>query len=73
MKEDRFDTDDRVEGVLLDENRTGRKVDHMKAFMKVFVFDIVRCFLQGNDMPLSCNLFLDGIFITSSGPKGSKL
>ena len=41
VKVDRFDADVRVEGVLVEENRTARKVGHMKAFMKDFVFDIV--------------------------------
>ena len=45
VKVDRFDADVRVEGVLVEENRTARKVGHMKAFMKDFVFDIVRSFL----------------------------
>ena len=58
-----------VECVLVEENRTARKVGHVKSFMKNFVFDIFGSFLQGNDMPLSCNLFLDSIFLTSSGPR----
>ena len=69
MKIDRFDADVRVEGVLVEENRTAREMGHMKAFMKDFVFDIVRSFLQGNEVPLSCNLFLKSIFLTSSGPR----
>ena len=34
-----------VESVLVEENRTARKEGHMKAFLKDFVFDIVRSFL----------------------------
>ena len=45
VKVDRFDADVRVEDVLVEENRTVRKVGHMKAFMKDFVFDTVRSFL----------------------------
>ena len=45
VKVDRFDADVRVEDVLVEENRTARKVGHMKAFMTDFVFDTVRSFL----------------------------
>ena len=69
MKVDRFDADVRVESVLVEENRTARKVGHVKSFMKNFVFDILRSFLQGNDMPLSRNLFLNNTFLSSSGPR----
>ena len=58
MKVDRFDTDVKVEGVLVEENRAARKKDHMKSFLKNIVFDIIRCFLQGNNMPFPHNLFL---------------
>ena len=69
VKVDRFGADVTVEGVLVEENRTARKVGYVKSFMKNFVFDIFGSFLQGNDMPLSCNLFVDSIFLTSSGPR----
>ena len=69
MKVDGFDADIRIKGVLVEENRTASKVGHMKAFMKDFVFDIVRCFLKGNEVPLSCNLFLEGTFFSTSGPR----
>ena len=45
MLVDRFDAGVRKKGVLVEENRTARKVGHMKAFMKDIVFDIVRSFL----------------------------
>ena len=48
---DGFDADVRVESVPVEENRAARKVGHVKSFMKDFVFDIVRSFLQENDMP----------------------
>ena len=69
MKVDRFNTDVRVESVLVEENRATRKVGHMKPFMKNFVFDILRSLLQRNDMPVSLNLFLDSIFLSTSGPR----
>ena len=50
MKEDRFDTDVRVESVLIEENRAARMVGHVKSFLKNIVISIVRCFLQGNNM-----------------------
>ena len=45
VKVDRFDADVRIKGVLVEENRTARKVGHVKSFVKDFVFDIVRSFL----------------------------
>ena len=57
MKVDRFDTDVRVEGVLDEENRTARKVGHVKSFTQNFVFDIFRSLLENNDMPLPASCF----------------
>ena len=51
MKVDRFDTDVRVEGVLVEENRAARIVGHVKSFLQNIVINTVRCFLQGNNMP----------------------
>ena len=69
MKVNRFDIDVEIEGVLIEENRTARKVGRVISFMKNFVFDIFGSFLQGNDMPPSCNLFLEGIFFSQSGSR----
>ena len=69
MKVESFDTDVRVEGVLVEENRAARIVGHMKPFMKDFVFDIIRCFLQGKKMPFPRNLFLKCVFLSTSGPR----
>ena len=68
MKVDRFDTDVRVEGVLVEENRTARKMGHVKSFLKNIMFDIIRCLLQSNDMPLSRNLFLNSVFLSTPRP-----
>ena len=38
---DRFDADVRMEGVLVEEHRTARKVGHVKSFMQDFVFNIL--------------------------------
>ena len=49
MKVDQFDTDVRVEGVLVEENRAARIVGHVKSFLKNIVFNIITCFLQANN------------------------
>ena len=67
MNVDRFNTDVRVESVLVEENCAAREVGHMKPLMKNIVCDILRSFLQSNDMPFSGNLFLDSIFRSTSG------
>ena len=69
MKLDRFDTDVRAESVLVEENRAARKVGHVKVFLKNIVFDIIRCFLQGNNMPFPRNLFLKCVFPPTSRPR----
>ena len=68
MNVDRFNIDVRVECVLVEENRAACEVGHMKPFMKDVVFNIIRCFLQGNDVSFHRNLVLDIIFFSTSGP-----
>ena len=68
MKVDRFDTNVRVEGVLVEENRAARKVGHVKSFLENIVFDIIRCLLQSNNVPLPRNLFLKSVFLSTPGP-----
>ena len=63
-----FDADIRIEGVLVEENRTARKVGHVKSFLKNIVFDIIRCFLQGDKMTFLHNLFLKCVFFPRRGP-----
>ena len=67
MNVNRFNTDVRVESVLVEQNCAAREVGHLKPFMKNIVFDILRSFLQSNDMPFSSKLFLDSIFRSTSG------
>ena len=55
--------------VLVEENRTACKVVHVKSFMKNFVFDIFGSFMQGNDMPPSCNSLFEGIFLSPTGSR----
>ena len=52
MKVHRYDIDVRVEGVLIEENRAARIVGHVKSFLKNIVINIVRRFLQGDEVPL---------------------
>ena len=58
----------RLEGVLLEKDRTTCKVSHIKAFTKNSVVDLVGKFLQGDKVPLARNLFFYGIHCVSSGP-----
>ena len=53
------------------EKRTAQPagVSHMKVFMQDFVLDIVRSFLQGDEVPLSWKLFLDSVVSTSTRPR----
>ena len=68
MKVDRFDTDAKVEGVLLEENRAACIVGHMEPTCKNVMIDILGRLLQGNDMPPACNLLFEGIFFSASVP-----
>ena len=69
MKVNRFDANVRVEGVLVEENRTTCEVRLMTTFMKDSVVDVVRSFLQGNNMPFHRNLFLKCVFLSTSGSR----
>ena len=64
-----IDANVRVESVLVEENRAARKVGQVKSFLKNVMFDILTSILQINDMPLYHNLFLDGIFLSTSRPR----
>ena len=66
MKVNGFDIDVGVEGILIEENRAACVVGHVEAIREKLVINVVGCLLQGNDMPPSCNLFLEGIFFSSS-------
>ena len=65
----RCDTDVRVEGVFVEENRTARKTGYEKSLSKHIMFDIIRCFLQGKSLPFPHNLFLKSVFFSTSGPR----
>ena len=67
MKVDGLDIDVGVEGVLVEENCTTCVMGHVEAIRKKIVVNAVRRLLQGKDTPPSCNLFLKGIFFSTSG------
>ena len=58
-----------VEGVLIEENRAAGKVGHVSSFMKDFEFEILKSFLQADDMQLSRNLFLNSVFLSTLVPR----
>ena len=64
MKVDGLDIAVGVEGVLVEEDCTACVMGHVEAIREKFVINVVRRFLQGNDMPPSCNLFFEGIFFS---------
>ena len=64
-----FDIDVGVEGVLVEEDCTTCVMGHVEAIREKLLINVVRRHLQGNDMPPSCNLFLEGIFFSPSGSR----
>ena len=69
MKVDGLDIDVGVEGVLVEENCTTCVMGHVEAIREKLVVNVVGRLLQGNDMPLPCNLFFEGIFFSPSGSR----
>ena len=68
MKVNGFDVDIGVEGVLVEENRASSVMGHMEPTSKNVMVDILRCFLQSDDVPPACDLLLEGIFFSASRP-----
>ena len=68
MKVDRFDTDVRVEGVLVEENCTTSVMGHVEpiTISKNVMIDIFGRLLQVSDMPPAYNLLFEGIFFSAS-------
>ena len=62
MKVDGLDVNVGVNDVLVEENRATSAMGHVEAIREKLVVNIFGRLLQGNDMPLSCNLF-EGIFV----------
>ena len=60
MKVDELDIGVGVEGVLVEKNRASSVMGHVEPISKNVMVDVLRCFLQGNDMPPACDLlFVD--------------
>ena len=56
-----------VEGVV-EENLASSVMGTVEPTSKNVMVDILRCFLQSDDVPPACNLLLEGIFFSASGP-----
>ena len=69
MKVDGLDIDVGVEGVLVEEDCTTCVMSHVEAIREKLVVNVVRRFLQRNDMPPSCNLLFEGIFFLPTGSR----
>ena len=63
-----FDVDIGVQGVLVEENRASSVMGHVEPTNKNVMVDMFRCFLQSDDVPPACDLLLEGIFLSTSGP-----
>ena len=68
MKVDGLDIDVGVESVLIEETRTTCVMVHVEAIREKLVVNIGH-FLQGNGMPLPCNLLSEGIFLFPTEPR----
>ena len=71
MKVNGFDVDLGVEGVLVEENRASSVMGHVEPTSNNVVVDILRCFLQSDDVQPTCDLLFEGIFFSASGPRVS--
>ena len=65
MKVTGFDVDIGVEGVLVEENRASSVMGHVEPTSKNVMVDILRCFLQSDDVPHACDLLLEGALDSS--------
>ena len=68
MKVDGLDVDIGVEAVLVEETRATSVMSHVEPTSKNVMIDILRCLLQGDDVPCVCNLLFEGISFSASGP-----
>ena len=57
-----------VAAVLVVENRTSAVMGYVEPICKKVMIDILSCFLQRDDMPLACDLLVEGIFFSATGP-----
>ena len=66
MKVNGFDVDV-VVGVLVEENRASSVIGHVEPTSENVMVDILRCFLQSDDVPPACDLLFESIFFSASG------
>ena len=65
MKVDGFDVNNGVESVLVEENRSSSVVGQVEPTCQITMVDILKCFLQREDMPLAFDLLPKSIFLPS--------
>ena len=66
MKVDGFDLDIREESVLVEEHRASSVVSHVEPVREELVVNVFNRFLQCDDMPLACDLFLNSALPSTS-------
>ena len=71
MEVNGLDVDVGVEGVLVEEDCTTCVMRRVEAIREKLVVNVVRRFLQFDDVPHACNLFFEGIFFPTVGGLGS--
>ena len=69
MKVHGLDINVGVKGVLVEENRATCVMGHVEANREKLAVNILGRLLQGNGMPLSCNLLFEGIFFSPTGSR----
>ena len=62
----RLDFDIRVEDVRVEENHASHVLGHVEPTSKNVMVNIFNCFLQRDDVPLACDLFLKSTFFSTS-------
>ena len=58
----------RQESILVEQDHTTSIVFHVEAIRQELVLEVFNCFLQGNDVPLSRNMFFDSSCFSTSRP-----
>ena len=71
VKVDGSDFDVKKESVLVEQHCTPSIMGHVEPIREKLVVNILTCLLQGDDMPLACDLLLDGAFPSTSGVLGA--
>ena len=66
MKVKRLDFDLGIEGVLVEKHSASSVVGNVEPICQNIMIDILKCFLQCDDVPLACDLFLKSTFFSTS-------